>query len=167
VKTFRPHVLAAAIAAVGLTVAACGSSGTAATPQTETVTVTAEADPAAPAEDDATAPADTDMDTESEGRAESEDAATPGAGCDLSAGTRAIVVQGLIDCDTVDAVWSEAVAAPGFSDRSSRTPAGDFLCRPHQLQPIQTGYCETDQAPYTGFKVIRGGGHHGGHHGGR
>lgn len=156
-KTFRPHVLAAAIAAMGLTVAACGSSGTAAAPLTETVTVTAEADPA---EDDAPAPTDTDA--EAEDRADVDDAVRPGSRCNLSAGTRAIVVQGSIDCATVDAVWSEAIAAPGFSDRSSRTPAGEFLCRPHQLQPIQTGYCETDQAPYTGFKVIRGGGHHGG-----
>lgn len=159
-KTFRPHVLAAAIAAVGLTVAACGSSDTTAAPETETVTARAEA--SAPAEEDAPAPADTDSEVDPEDGADADETVRPGSRCNLSTGTRAIVVQGSIDCATVDAVWADAIADPGFSDRSSRTPAGDFLCRPHQLQPIQTGYCETDQAPYTGFKVIRGGGHHGG-----
>lgn len=152
-KTFRIPALAAAITATGLVLAACGSGGTTAATETETVTVTAEAD--APADD--TAPADADA----------ADAADSGARCALSAGTEAIVVQGPLDCAIVDAAWNEAIADPGFADRSRRVAAEDFLCRAHQTQPIQTGFCETDGEPYAGFKVIRGaGGHHGGMHGG-
>lgn len=164
-KTFRPHVLAAAIAAVGLTVAACSSSGTTAATQTETVTVTAEAD----APDEAAAPADRDAPdaADTDAREDADEAVSPGARCALSAGTEAIVVQGALDCATVDAAWEQAIADPGFADRSSRVTAGDFRCRAHQTQPIQTGFCETDDAPYSGFKVIRGaGGHHSGPHGG-
>lgn len=162
-KTFRIPALAAAITATGLVLAACGSGGT--TAATETETVTAEAD--APADD--TAPADNPAgaDADAPAPADAADAADSGARCALSAGTEAIVVQGPLDCAIVDAAWNEAIADPGFADRSRRVAAGDFLCRAHQTQPIQTGFCETDGEPYAGFKVIRGaGGHHGGMHGG-
>ena len=137
-----------AIAIAALTLAGCSSAtdsaGDSPVPNT----------PAASAPADAPEPSSTQI----------EDAAAApvvGAGgqCAIDApGVKAIVVQGSIDCGTLDSVWARAVADPNFATHGHHNTivVDDWTCRAHQVSPIATGFCE-DAGYQNKFKIVRAG----------
>lgn len=149
----RIHLAAGAALLAALTLAGCSSSTDAAVapdadaPAASTAVATEPA-PAQPAESPAQ-PA--------------ESPAAPvvrdGGQCATDApGVKAIVVQGSVDCGTLDSVWERAVADPNFATHGNRNTivVEDWTCRAHEVAPIPTGFCE-DAGHRNKFKIVRNG----------
>ena len=82
-----------------------------------------------------------------------------GGQCAIDApGVKAIVVQGAVDCGTLDSVWARAVADPNFATHGNRNTivVEDWTCRAHEVAPIPTGFCE-DAGHRNKFKIVRNG----------
>lgn len=82
-----------------------------------------------------------------------------GGQCDIDTpGAKAIVVQGSVDCGTLDSVWARAVADPNFATHGNRNTivVDNWTCRAHQVAPISTGFCE-DAGHRNKFKIVRNG----------
>lgn len=80
-------------------------------------------------------------------------------------GTKAIVVQGSMDCGTLNTVWARAVADPTFPNHGNRNTShgnrntivvDDWTCRAHAVAPVPTGFCE-DAGYQNKFKIVRSG----------
>ncbi|CAM3106329.1 Lipoprotein [Prescottella defluvii] len=79
--------------------------------------------------------------------------------CTLNqAGARVMVVQGTVECGTLNEVWAAAVADPAFAIHGNRNTivVGDWTCRAHETAPVPTGFCE-DAGYRNKFKVVRAG----------
>lgn len=156
-------LISAVVAAAGITLAACGGTSS-------------------PSTDAATSPGTAEVGATVPGGG---DAPDEGLRCALPGDTEAIVVTGVLDCASIEAVWTRATADPDFTDQGAPVVSGDFRCRAHGSEPERTGFCESDGAPHSAFEVVGPGhrgegprgpghhrsdhpgpGHHGAHHGG-